>query len=346
MISAANLNIGRDRSQHSVLAFFLLLLLAGCEREPASLTLSGDTMGTRYHITWLPQSDSPPAEVLRSRIDEALEGVNRSMSTWREDSEISQFNSLPPGTWWQASAPFATVFQRAREVSAASDGAYDVTVAPLVDLWGFGPSLGSEVPAQERITQALGQVGIGYVDYDQQAARLRKQRVLTLDFSSIAKGYGVDVVAGVLSQSGLENYLVEIGGEIRVAGHSPRGGAWRIAVERPDALQRTVAATLEISDRAVATSGDYRNYFELDGVRYSHSIDPRSGWPVRHELVSVTVVHSDATSADAWATALLVLGPETALAVARRESLAVYLISRVGEDFKVEKTPELARYLR
>ncbi len=328
-----------------LLPAFLLLLLAACSGRVEPLHLSGPTMGTQYHITWLPGENTAQAEAVFIGVDAVLEEINASMSSYRPDSEISRFNAAPVDDWFPVSADFLEVFTLARQVSVASDGAYDVTVAPLVNLWGFGPLPGGGVPTEEAIAQLLPGVGQQWVDIDAENSSLRKRRPLQLDFSSIAKGYGVDKVAQWLERQAIVDYLVEIGGEVRVAGLSPRGTPWRIAMEKPEALQRQVTATLAISGVSVATSGDYRNYFELEGQRYSHSIDPRTGYPVRHELVSVTVVHKSTALADAWATALTILGPEAALATARREQLAVYLISRRSQGFVVEKTPAIVQWL-
>ena len=330
------------------LATLLLPWLVACtESPPDTVRLSGATMGTRYHITWLGSAEQPSPEQLHSGIEAVLEDVNASMSTWREGSEISRFNRSPAKEWFSLSQPFADVFAMARLVSEASGGAYDVTVAPLVNLWGFGPEMGEEVPAAADIAAALKNVGQGRLDFDPRGPALRKPGPMALDFSSIAKGYGVDRVAEWLEAQGVQHYLVEIGGEIRVAGHSPRGEPWRIAIEKPspDALRavgRSVQETIILTDAALATSGDYRNFFEVDGVRYSHTLDPRTGTPVRHELVSVTVIHPSATMADAWATALTVLGAEAALALAQKEQLAVYLVVREGGDFRSLVSPAMS----
>ncbi|MEE4659603.1 MAG: FAD:protein FMN transferase [Halieaceae bacterium] len=331
-----------------LLALCLSLLLAGCgEAPPDTVRLTGATMGTRYHVTWLAGQDQPAPEAVHSGIEAVLEQVNLSMSTWREDSEISRFNRGPAGEWFAVSQDFADVFAMARQVSQASGGAYDVTVAPLVNLWGFGPRMGDSVPDAAAIAEARARVGEARLEFDPQRPALRKPAPMSVDFSSIAKGYGVDRVAEWLESNGIQHYLVEIGGEIRVAGDSPRGEPWRIAVEKPDpqapiGADRAVQETLLLTDAALATSGDYRNYFEVDGVRYSHTIDPRTGAPVRHELVSVTVIHPSATMADAWATALTVLGPEEAMALATREQLAVYLVQREGDGFRSVASPAMA----
>lgn len=340
----------------AVLVPVVAALLAACaEPPPDTVRLTGATMGTRYNITWLAVRGHPEPEAIHIGVEKVLEEVNASMSTWREDSEISRFNASEPGDWFRVSRGFADVFEMAQTVNAASGGAYDVTVAPLVNLWGFGAAgsgaagpgagIGDSVPEAAAIDAALALVGQGRVELDAAVPALRKSGPVELDFSSIAKGYGVDRVAGWLEEVGIHRYLVEIGGEIRVSGDNPRGTPWRIAVEQPDSGIRAVAETVRLQDAAIATSGDYRNFFEVEGVRYSHTIDPRTGRPVHHDLVSVTVIHPSATMADAWATALTVLGTEKALETARREELAVYLISRDGDGFRAQSSPAMAPLL-
>lgn len=333
-------------------AFFVVVLVAvllgACaEPPPEPIRLTGATMGTRYNITWLSGRGQPEPEAVHIGVEQVLEEVNASMSTWREDSEISRFNASEPGDWFPVSRGFADVFEMARAVNIASGGAYDVTVAPLVNLWGFGadPDMGDSVPEQAAIDAALARVGQDRIEFDPAVPALRKTGPVELDFSSIAKGYGVDRVAGWLEGEGIHRYLVEIGGEIRVSGDNARGTSWRIAVEQPDSSIRAVAETVQLQDASIATSGDYRNFFEVEGVRYSHTIDPRTGTPVRHDLVSVSVIHTSATMADAWATALTVLGTEQALAMARKEELAVYLISRDGDRFRAVSSPAMAPLL-
>lgn len=332
---------GTPRGWRMLLLVFVLALSACAEQRGEAVQLAGATMGTRYHITWLEAPGQPSAEEVHMGVEALLETINASMSTYREDSEISRFNRADPGVWFPVSADFAAVFAMARAVSQASDGAYDVTVAPLVDLWGFGPDMGSEVPPADAIAAALAMVGQSRLEFDGQRPALMKPANMGLDFSSIGKGYGVDRLADWLEAQGMRDYLVEIGGEIRVAGRNPYGRQWRVAVEKPEPMQREVMEAVSLTDAAIATSGDYRNYFEADGVRYSHTIDPRTGAPVRHELVSVTVVHPSAALADAWATALTVLGPEQAMIVALREGLAVYMIQPDGDDFTATNTPAM-----
>lgn len=308
------------------------LLLAGCQRQPLPVELSGATMGTSWHVTYLPVAAGVEAEVVQAELEALLVAVNDSMSTWQPDSEISRFNRSAPGDWSPVSAAFADVVAAALAIGELSGGAYDVTVGPLVELWGFGPARPRiDVPGAAAIRERQQQVGQQFLELDLERGRMRRLRDVELDLSSIAKGYAVDVLAEALQAQQITDFLVEVGGEMRLSGSSPRGDAWRVAVERPQPGARSVALGIALTDAAIATSGDYRNYFEVDGRRYSHSIDPRSGRPVDHDLVSVTVIAADCMRADAWATALTVLGTEQALAVAETQGLAVYLLRRDGE---------------
>ena len=346
MISAVNRKSHPTGWLFTVTAATLLALLAACSERPGPIRLTGESMGTSWHVTVIPDPGSPSQDALQQGIESVLEAVNLSMSTYRQDSEISRFNAQPVDEWFAISPDFYTVLSAAMAIGWQSHGAYDVTVAPLVDLWGFGPAGPvAEPPSDDAVTAVLERVGQDHLRLDGEQQRLLKRSPVSLDFSSIAKGFGVDRVAQWLSGQGLENYLVEVGGEMRLAGLSGRGDPWRIAIEQPDSADRTAAEAIRVSDVGVATSGDYRNFFELDGKRYSHSIDPRRGYPVAHDLVSVTVVHPSAMVADGWATALIVLGYEDAMAVAREQGLAVYFIRRQGEAFTASHTPGFSHYL-
>ena len=324
----------------------LVLAITACTPRDEAVQLAGSSMGTTWHVTFVPGEGTPESAALQAGVEALLEQVNRSMSTYREDSEISRFNAAPPQTWVDVSADFIEVLSAALTVGGASDGAYDVTVGPLVDLWGFGPGEAvTAPPPADSIRQLRRQLGQDRLRMDVDNRRVMKLGDLALDFSSIAKGYAVDRIADWMVQQGMDRFLVELGGEMRVAGMSGRGDPWRIAIEQPDSAGRSVARAISLTDAAVATSGDYRNFFEKDGERYSHTIDPRTGYPVAHELVSVTVIHPSATLADAWATALTVLGPEAGMAVARAGGLAVYCITREGRDFRSSHTPAFEPYL-
>lgn len=325
----------------------LCLFLVACEPAEQVYRLSGPTMGTSWNVTLVRPAGVPlEQEALVGGITSALEAVNASMSTYREDSEISRFNLSPRDDSFAVSADFATVLSAALQVGEATQGAYDITVGPLVNLWGFGPGgMGAEPPQQQAVEDTLRRVGQQHLQLDVEASRISKTADVYLDLSSIAKGYAVDKVATWLQGQGITDFLVEVGGEMRVAGQSPRGDAWRVAIEQPDASQVTIARAIRLADAGVATSGDYRNFFEVDGQRYSHSIDPRTGQPVAHELVSVTVVHPSTMMADAWATALTIMGAEPAWTVAQQQGLAVYLIERDGDGFSSRYTESFAPLL-
>jgi FAD:protein FMN transferase len=336
----------QSHSRGWLFCFLWAFFLAGCERQPEPVQLAGDSMGTTWHVSYI--SDSPELTNVQVQhgIEAQLEQVNRSMSTYMNDSEISRFNALDPHTWFETSPEFFTVLSAALDVGQKSKGAYDVTVMPLVNLWGFGPKgITDTAPHARDITRLLEQVGQDHVRLDSENHRVMKLRELSLDFSSLAKGYGVDRIAQWLSAQGIHRFMVEVGGEMRLGGLSARDDPWRIAIEQPESSGRSVAVTIALSDVGIATSGDYRNFFEAEGRRYSHLIDPRTGYPVAHDLVSVTVVHASSMIADAWATALTVLGAERAMAVAQEQGLAVYFIRRVGDEFVHSHTPLFTPYL-
>jgi len=232
-------------------------------------------------------------------------------------------------------------------VGEETGGAYDVTVGPLVELWGFGAGgRGASVPGEEAIARARARTGAGHLRLDAAGGRVFKGADVALDFSSLAKGYAVDRVSDYLLQAGVSRHLVEIGGELRGRGTRPGGDPWRIAVEKPSAGAREPARIIDVTDIAVATSGDYRNFFEIDGQRYSHSIDPRSGYPVDHDLVSVTVLHDSAMLADAWATALVVLGYNAASRLSGQFGLAAFFIRRSEGGFEEAASPAFSAYIK
>ncbi len=314
----------------SALVAFCLLALSGCDSRPEIIKISGTKMGTSYHITVV--ADQPAPDDLAERIDAALDLVDLSMSTYKPSSEISRFNQLPVDVEQAISHEFSQVLEVSQDVWEQTSGAFDPTVGPLVDLWGFGPAPALDVvPGDNAIALALERIGFEHLQ--QSAQLISKHKPVRLDLSAVAKGYAVDLVADLLEMLALPDYLVEVGGEMRLGGSNPEGQAWRVAVEMPTLMpqvQRVIAAR----DIAVATSGDYRNYFEKDGKRYSHTIDPRTGRPITHSLASVTVLAQTCAYADAWATALMVLGEEQGMALAETLQLPVYMLVKDGDGFK------------
>ncbi|WP_372862022.1 FAD:protein FMN transferase [Spongiibacter sp.] len=339
MISVVN----RVQSMEKAAFALLFLFLSACSPAPEEIIqFSGKTMGTTYHVT-LRNPGNLESAVLKQQLDYQLAHFNRIASTYIDDSELNQLNRAPLAEWQQLSEPLYNILSLAMEVSWLTAGAFDITVAPLVDIWGFGPLQREGRPSEDEIDAALANVGFAQLQLDMLAPRVMKAAALKIDLSAIAKGYGVDAAAVWLHSLGVQDYLVEIGGEMRVAGKSPRGDAWRIGVESPNGGEPQLAIALE--DIAVATSGDYRNYFEEDGVRYSHTLDPRTGRPIRHSLASVTVLDASCAFADAMATAFSVMGVERTLALAESQGLAVYLIEKTDEGFVSRYSSAFAPYI-
>jgi thiamine biosynthesis lipoprotein len=326
----------------------LTFFLVSCSKnEPQLQHLQGQTMGTYYQIKYVLDAEQQAeiqlsAEKVQAGIDKRLEQVNNLMSTFRSDSELSRFNQAEKSM--QVSNAMRDVVKSALMIYQQSEGAYDVTVGPLVNLWGFGPDKRPDkVPPQALIDEKMQVVGSRYLSV--QGNRLSKSIPgLHLDLASIAKGYGVDYIAEYLQQLGINNYLVDIGGELRVQGEKPGNKQWTLAVERPVAGQN-VQRLIRIGDNGIATSGDYRNYFEVDGIRYSHTIDPKTGKPITHKLASVTVIHKSCMLADGYATAITVLGPQAGLKFAQAHHLPVFMLVKEGDDFKEYYTPEFEPYL-
>lgn len=341
----ANLNPWLRLLKASFISSLLLLLLA-CNAQ--QMQLSGHTMGTTYHISYLPEANSKSDAAIKKAITERLEAIEDSMSTYRKNSEISRFNRLSVGKSLKVSEDFAAVFSLAKQVYQQSGQSFDPSIGPLVNLWGFGPKLTVEnfqnTPSESEIAKALAQ--LQFDKLSMRDSRLKKTADVYLDFSAIAKGYGVDVIAEVLKTHGVKNFMVEIGGEVQTAGHSARGDAWRIGIELPQQFQSDISGTLLLTDTSVATSGDYRNYYEVDGVRYSHTIDPRNGKPVRHKLSSVTVIHDSVALADAFATALTVLGEVEGKALADKLDLKALFIYKTQQGFDAYATQAIKPYLQ
>ncbi len=318
-----------------------------CGNPSASLqehVFTGTTMGTTYTVKVvagvLPESER---EGLQDRIAATLDEVDATMSTYREDSELSRFNRHPAGVAFEASPAMRAILETAREVHQRSGGAFDPTVGPLVDLWGFGPSRDPEaVPSNERVEELRLLVGFDRIDLE---TLTKPEAGVAIDLSAIAKGFAVDRVAERIAALGFPSFMVEVGGEVRTAGRNRHDKPWRIAIEKPQNTGRSLQRVVSLSGLALATSGDYRNFYEIEGVRYSHTLDPRSGRPVEHSLASASVVDPSCAVADAWATALMVLGPEPAYEMAVSESLAALLLTYRGDGLDERMTAEFRRLL-
>jgi thiamine biosynthesis lipoprotein len=291
-------------------------LLAHGTAQAREVRLSGSTMGTTYQIKVVTGAREH-LEELQQEIETCLQGINASMSTYLPESEISRFNHLAEvGQSIKISANFYEVLETAGRLFRITEGAWDGTVGPLVNLWGFGaPSRKPQVPEPQAIQRARTAVGFGRIQFRGERCIAKGKPKLYLDLASIAKGYGVDAVARIIARAGWRDYLVEIGGEVYAAGKRPDGTPWRVGINLPlpEAAPTDLHQVVALENMALATSGDYRNFFEINGVRYSHIIDPRSGYPLKNGVVSATVLAGDCTWADGLATALMVMGPDSGL---------------------------------
>lgn len=335
--------LGKVLRLFSVICTLLLIVNCTEKHTPQLVSVTGATMGTWYTVKYLPPKAAELTfEQISTQIHARLDNVDTLMSTYKKDSEVSRFNQSEKNDWFPVSQETLDVVVLAQEISAQTQGAFDISVASLVRLWGFGPEYQQQkIPDADTVASMLEQVGFLNLEVDRRSGRLRKKSAISIDLSAIAKGFGVDQVAGYLDEIGTESYMVEVGGEIRAKGLKPGNAPWRIAIESPQVqslgektdAERKVQKIINVVDVAVATSGDYRNYFEKDGQRYSHTIDPKTGYPITHNLASVTVLSDSAARADGLATAFSVMGAEKAMAFAARYNIAAYFIIKESDGF-------------
>lgn len=327
------------------LVLISLLFLVSCTTPIKIQHLTGPTMGTTYNIKFWSEKPLDNA-ALQAKVNEELVRVNKLMSTYDPTSELSLFNQSRSTEDYPLSPDTLLVMREAKRIGHLSDGYLDVTVGPLVNLWGFGPQAKPEVvPDANTVAQLRNRIGLDKFALSTTSAK-KHNGELYVDLSTIAKGFGVDQVAEIVEQFGINNYLVEIGGEMRVAGVKPNEEQWRLAIEKPVTNERVMQKVIQVGRNALATSGDYRNYFEEDGRRYSHLIDPKTGYPIQHNLVSVTVVHPSCLVADGFATALNVMGKELGMKVALENNLNVMFITKEKAGFKEYTTPGFEQYVR
>lgn len=315
----------------------MALLSGGCEPIATAFDFSGHTQGTTYSIRGFCRSAQP---TLHADVDRLLGDVVATMSTYEPTSTLSKFNALPPGEWYKVPGFLAQIVVAARQLAQMSDGAFDVTVGALVNAWGFGPGGGPRdaVPSPQALDEARSRIGYRYLDVRLAPPGLRKRHDVYVDLSAIAQGYTADAVGELLDRRGCPSYMVEVGGEVRVGARKPDGQRWRIAIDSPD-HERTSAPVLLLENGGVSTSGDYRDYFELAGHRYSHTVDPRAGKPVEHDLASVSVIAASTMWADGMATLLSVLGPTDGLAFATAHGVAARFVERTANGFVEQRTP-------
>lgn len=323
-----------------VCAVALAAALTGCfnSAQPVS-EIHGHTMGSTYSIKWVEGAATPEAEVLKDSVDTLLAQFDAEVSTWRPDSSLSAFNAAPAGTCTEVPSSVLDLVTLAGSLHDRSGGAFDVTVGPLLELWGFHASEPRQViPDPDAVEEVMQRVGQRHLRI--QGASLCKDAPVRVDLSGIAAGYMVDRVVEHLQQAGITSYMVEITGELKAAGLKPGGSPWRIAVEEPRDDRRIAQVIIPLNGYGVSTSGDYRNYFEYDGKRYSHTFDPTSGRPVMHQLAAVTVLHPSTAEADGLSTVLLVKGPSDGWDYAVKNGIAALMVIRMGDGFVSRSTPQ------
>lgn len=332
-------------SRRSVL--LMPLAFAACKPSQAVFKLSGATMGTTYNVVAVDSSRGVSEQDLQSAIDTALADVNAGMSNWDANSEISRFNARSSTDQVVVSPQLAEVMQAAELVNKASEGTFDTTMGPLIELWGFGAPGGRAMPNDDQIAAAMSQSGHHNTLTVGASGIQKKQGDAQVYLAAIGKGFGADRVGRALESAGINDYMVEIGGDLYAAGRNPDGLPWQIGIETPNVRDRAVMDVVGVSNLGLASSGDYRNYFEQDGERYSHVIDPSTGRPITHKTASATVLADNAMLADAWATAMLILGRDRGLEIADAHDIAVMFIERDAQaaqlKFKTETSQTFDR---
>lgn len=332
-----------------LLLVFISLLIVGCSEDLDELSFNGQIMGTTYSVKLVEGgavdfNDQALHEKAKQRVQEALSGVDQALSTYKQDSELMQFNLSPVGSILVMGKEMREVTLLSLEILEASDGFFDPSIGPLVKAWGFGAGSSKSQPDEQELKRFLAQTGMRSLELIE-GNRVRKAGEGFVDYSAIAKGYGVDRAAASLRVLGFQNFMVEVGGEVRVSGHNALGGPWRLGIEQPDFLERKAYNIVHISNVSMATSGDYRNFIDGPHGRYSHTINPQTGYPVSNDVASVSVIMDDCASADAWATALLAMGKDKALELSERLEIAAYFIVREEDGFSSYLTENMRKYV-
>ncbi|MDU9390339.1 FAD:protein FMN transferase [Pseudomonas sp. zfem002] len=326
----------------TILSVFCALALTGCGESDPVERISGPTMGSTYTVQYVPPANGPDASQVKQEIESILATLDQHFSTYRGDSLVSTFNQLPAGSCQAMPQDVLELVRFGDTLWRESGGAFDLSVEPLMNLWGFGPqSREQKVPDPQRLAETRQRVGQGYLRID--GDQLCKDIALELDFDSVVAGYAVDLIAARLRALGIDNQLVEVTGELKALGRKPDGSAWRVALELPREDRQIAEQILSVDGLGVSTSGDYRNYFEENGQRFSHTFDARLGRPVAHALAAVTVFDSSALVADGYSTLLLILGPEQGWEFAVAQDLAAVFVLRADSGFSVRVTPAFAR---
>ncbi|AJJ20767.1 MULTISPECIES: FAD:protein FMN transferase ApbE [Yersinia] len=328
----------------------MLGLLTACNdvQTRPQINIEGKTMGTFYSVKISGEIAQSPQQ-LQQEVDALLEQANDDISTYRKTSVLSRFNQYRGTQPQPIPQGMADIILQAQRIGRDTQGAMNITVGPLVNLWGFGPEKQPiNIPSQAQIDGALKQVGLQHLKLisDNHGEWLQKDLPdLYVDLSTMGEGYGVDQLVNLMMRKGITNYLVSVGGAVSTRGVNGQGQPWRVAIQQPTDKENAVQALVDLQGYSISTSGSYRNYFELKGQRYSHVLDPVTGRPINHKLVSATVIATSALEADGWDTGLMVLGTEKALKLAEEKGLAVYLITKTDKGFSAVMTPQFKAFL-
>jgi thiamine biosynthesis lipoprotein len=310
----------------------LMGMMSACGNGDSLESIDGPTMGSTYSIKYVRHADLPAPADVQVEVEKILAEVDQQMSTYRSDSDIERFNALPTNRCQKMPAPILELVSVGEQLSVQSEGSFDLTVEPLLNLWGFGPQTREEkVPTAQALAEVRQRVGHGHLRID--GDQLCKDAAVEVDFNSIAAGYAVDRIAARLEALGIRNYLAEATGELKAAGRKLDGSPWRIALEEPRDDQQVAERIIAVDGYGLSTSGDYRNYFVQGGQRFSHTFDARTGAPVSHTLASVTVIHPSALMADGLSTLLLILGPERGWDYAEKHDIGAFFVIRADTGF-------------
>jgi len=324
---------------------FILMLLTACNRGPTVERLGGPTMGSSYSIQYVREPGGPAPAQVQAAVEAILNGIDQHYSTYRGDSTVSQFNLLPANQCMALPPDMLELAAFGQHLAEQSGGAFDLTVEPLLDLWGFGPQARHmQVPDPQALAQARQRVGYRHLHIQGQA--LCKDAPVQLDFNSIAAGHAVDLIATRLQAMGVASFVAEVTGELKAVGRKPDGSPWRIALELPREDRQIARQVIPLNGLSVSTSGDYRHYFEDNGRRYSHTFDARLGRPVQHDLAAVTVLDASALRADGYSTLLLILGPQRGWDFAMTHGLPAVLVTRAEGGFVSRATPAFERAVK
>ncbi|MDD2865585.1 MAG: FAD:protein FMN transferase [Methylococcales bacterium] len=317
-----------------------VLALTACEPEKTVQKFEGNTQGTTYHVSFWSADKNIDAVELHKSVDAELERLDKQLSNYRADSAIEQFNVSTSTQPQEVSAEIVSLIEKTRAVSEATHGCYDLTIKPLFDLWGFkGETLTQPTP--DALKKTLSQVGLAQLETLDATHIAKKIPTLKIDMSSIGQGYSVSQIASLLEAQGANNYLVEIGGELQTRGKKPDGSSWRVALEKPLSGERSMHKIISVNQAdpfAITTAGTYRHFFDANGKRYSHILDAKTGEPITHQTVSVSVFNESATTAELWDTALLCIGREAGIEVANQAGIAALFIEQQGDEFTEFKT--------